>query len=146
MLKWNPKHNGERSQNTSIESIESSTASQFSISKEEISNSKASTRWKKINNTLRFINASKAAIKKSSDSNCLLQKKRAKSRQRWSLLRNTFRILMFFMRITKRHKKEKQFRTKVIVSNRRRCTYVDCLFPANVLIRGLLSQKNKEQN
>ena len=93
MLKWNHKYR--ESQSSSLESTDS--ICETPSYKEPPG--KAS-KWKKINNTLKFINASKAGIGKSTDKNCLIRTKR-KNPSKWTLLKNTFSIVNFFSRLQK---------------------------------------------
>ena len=98
MLKWSLKYR--ESQISSMDSLNSKSTI-------ETSNINTNSRWKKINNTIRFINASKARIKRNNTRNYLINTKR-KNPSKWTLIKNTFSIINFLSRLQKEKFKTSQ--------------------------------------
>ena len=82
-----------------LEILLNSKAENASIEKKSTEVTSLTSRWKKINNTIIFINISKKCAKNSLSNNPQLNKPRRRSR--WTIVRIAFSVINFFLRKTK---------------------------------------------
>jgi len=96
MLKWS--HNKELRFSVSIETIETHVGEEETLGVERVTqNTKALSKWRKVTNTIRFINVSKkCAAKKMSQKRDLTRKL-----SKWTIVRITFSVMNFLLRIIK---------------------------------------------
>ena len=82
-----------------LEILLNSKAENASIEKKSTEVTSLTSRWKKVNNTIIFINISKKCAKNSLSNNPQLNKPRRRSR--WTIVRIAFSVINFFLRKTK---------------------------------------------